>query len=670
MDNFEWRNKNVFNYKDYDYGTQASISITLSKSINLDNRNTSNINVLMSINSSGMFRNVNLSYSNLYGLVSRLKVFVNKWTELKIKCGKKLLLIKEVNSDPKLISFFIYNSDSDFGNIVFDISTFMSICKLLSSVVDKYLDLDMSMDNEIQTGYMNSMLNNRIKNIEETMSLIKTKFLNESELKIPSESKEGLDTFDQINELDEFIGGNELSNISIDELSKEDRDFKISKELKTKEIVDPKKSKTVSSSFIEDVLKTDISNFENLIISICRETDPIQKFIDVTKMSMVINNDDFKFLPDLNEKDYKSSLYIGKLTFNTAMKKYLEQGSRILNNVSVIKYKPENTFSENIDLAYDLLLIMGYIKLTKEKLELKEDDGQTNKSVTYLATRCFTDILHFSFLNKMNSDMLKSCVLKRFETYKENNFFKSYERTLKNYGLTIIDKNDITKFLDSVCSKVLGNDLYIGMAHLDLYNNGNVKIPPNNKLTIEQMINDGVRLEIEMKLSKLDPEKYISDKESELGKYLLSKYPIIQKQTPNIESSVLRVINHFGNEIPSDLKSEFIEYITDIGNKKENIDYNKFELEKFGDNIVKAIYEWNNSNKEDSFKELFSKTENSLNKSEIIEKVFGKQDDTNNIVSSENIEDILSDLNSKPKLIEDLKGNTDIEEDWLSEISL
>ena len=154
----EWKTRNVFNYKDFEYGTQASMGIAISKSINISNSNISPMLVFVSINSSGTHRNITLNYSQLVNVVSRLRTFTTKWEEIIIPFNKFNFKIKEVNDDPKLISVFIINNDSDFGNIVFDVSVLISICKMLSSILDNYLDLDASMNTEFKYESMDNRL--------------------------------------------------------------------------------------------------------------------------------------------------------------------------------------------------------------------------------------------------------------------------------------------------------------------------------------------------------------------------------------------------------------------------------------------------------------------------------------------------------------------------------
>jgi len=368
-------------------------------------------------------------------------------------------------------------------------------------------------------------------------------------------------------------------------------------------------------------LKSDISNFENIILSICREDDPTSKFLDIVRMSLK-TNDNFKFLPDISDDDYKSSLYIGKLIFNTNLKNYIEKSIKIKNSVPALKYKPETEDIDNLNLAYDLLLIMGYLKITKERLELKESDAQINKSITYLATRCFTDILYMSFLNLKNVDALKNIIMSRFKIYKENGFFKSFEDKTTSYGLALINYTDISIFVDSILSKILNNEEYLKLLHNKYYESRILKIPYVNKISLEQIINEAIKLEVDIKtIDNLDINKYLENvNNEEIKKYLLSN-EVIKERKKRTDSNILRYVKFFDNEIPENEKEEFYRYIESL-KVTDDVEYSKFNLSYFGDNIVKGIYEWNESpNREEIYTTYFSKCEQTINKRLILNKV-------------------------------------------------
>ena len=65
----EWKTRNIFSHKDYDYETQAILNIAVSKSIDISSGKISSLLTFISINSSGTHRNITLSYSQLFNLV-------------------------------------------------------------------------------------------------------------------------------------------------------------------------------------------------------------------------------------------------------------------------------------------------------------------------------------------------------------------------------------------------------------------------------------------------------------------------------------------------------------------------------------------------------------------------------------------------------------------------
>jgi hypothetical protein len=74
-------------------------------------------------------------------------------------------------------------------------------------------------------------------------------------------------------------------------------------------------------------------------------------------------------------------------------------------------------------------------------------------------------------------------------------------------------------------------------------------------------------------------------------------------------------VKSFESEIPEEYKKEFLTYIDSLS---DNFDYTKFKLNEFGDNIVKGVYEWNESNKTEKYTDFYDRCENSLMSKDLI----------------------------------------------------
>ena len=78
----------------------------------------------------------------------------------------------------------------------------------------------------------------------------------------------------------------------------------------------------------------------------------------------------------------------------------------------------------------DLLLISGYLKTYRNRMEIKTDDVSATKSIMYLAFRCFVDVFYFSVLENLSADFITTNVLEHFKHYDEKGFFKKFNENM------------------------------------------------------------------------------------------------------------------------------------------------------------------------------------------------------------------------------------------------
>jgi len=379
----------------------------------------------------------------------------------------------------------------------------------------------------------------------------------------------------QISDLEEFLG-KDMGNIKLEGIDKAGEETPIQK---------------VESRFVEAILKNDISNIEPLMNSLITKPSPIE---DLSKtIKEYFPEELFEPLPGINEKDLKSAVYFAGVFFNTVLQVYMNKGTPIPSTSPVIQYDVPVTkiHTLNMELAYDLLLIAGYIRILRSRLESKVGDASANKAILYFSMRCFTDLFVFSFLEEKRGETIKNCLISRFKYFQSQGFFKSFEETLDNYGFGPITISDIESFAEEVSKRVIGQAVNIDELHNSSFQKGVLRIPSNNNLSLEQITNEVVPFESSSKAgTDLDPEKVKSFSKEVIEIFEKGKQLRDRASKPS-GTSLSRFANWAKEDIPEKFREDFLKYVEELGEKR--FDFSKFPLEEFGEQIVKALYIWN-----------------------------------------------------------------------------
>jgi len=342
----------------------------------------------------------------------------------------------------------------------------------------------------------------------------------------------------------------------------------------------------VNSTFINDILKGDISVYENVINSLMTSDTPI---LELEKIS----GDSIQHL--INNDDLKSALYFSKLFFSCAVKNYSENQKKIPSSVPLIKFKPSGEVSSNhINFAYDLLTILGYIKVTRGRLEDFEADAVKNKSLLFLATRCYGDIFIFSFLDKKNPDVIMSSVISRFNKFREIGFFNKFDELLDANGCKPIDASDISYFVEELITKVISQDTpVINDYHNTLFENDQLRIPAKNNLQIEQITKEVIKLEIGERFEKEVDVTEISDEVIKLFSEKPKKSKP-KKKTTGKKPNIVRFFEKFIGEVPEDHKPWLAKIAKRLMTEEfdprwfSNID----DASEFGETILVGLHRW------------------------------------------------------------------------------
>ena len=99
-------------------------------------------------------------------------------------------------------------------------------------------------------------------------------------------------------------------------------------------------------------------------------------------------------------------------------------------------------------------------------------------------------------------------------------------------------------------------------------------------------------------------------------KDIVEKPPEVKKESV---SNILKTVKFFNNEIPEKYRNEFFNYIENLKNNNYDFSNSIYEEEELGDNIVKALYVWNESdNKKEPLTTFRTKLEDCLLTKELI----------------------------------------------------
>ncbi len=639
-----WFNQTLLTYKDKEFGTDGYLRISFVTSTkDFINFNPIKFNITIS---NQLNKSCNLNIQQSTDLLSSIRTVIQNPTKIYnennyqiLKRWNNLELVFEFvidqNSNSQVVRITLRSNENDFTKIIIPFNIFQVLSLRLKYFVDNYDNFCTSISNLfIQKEILKT--NKQILNSLNSLPSKLIDFTNTSGTDKNNKSKENNSEFKKnieisentIEELDNFLGGAEMTNV---------------KNISEFENI-PSKQENIQeyNSKFFNCLDNNLENFEKILIEAEANPDPIifitNKLLKDKMMMKNINN--FNIIPDISENDLKSLLYISKLNCNITIRSNIEKGISIPSSIVLLKYKLDNkvdTYNENIELAFDLLMVNGYFRALRRKLESKIDDAMINKSIVYLILRNYTDMLTFSFLENLPKiDVIKTNIISRFKYYNRIGVFDVYKKLLGTYNCTDIIDIDIGNFIDEVLEKVIGKSPFIDELHKKLYNQGSVRLSYENRLSQDQIINEVIPNEINEKMGI----KNLNDMSEEVEKIFSTK---LEKHNVKINkkqnSNLYRLINQYRNEIPEKIRNDFLEMIQKLGDNPINFDDIKYSLETFGENIIKILYIWdpiNDLKVLSNFKYLFEKFENEIMTKELILVKLKVKEDKKNIEQNNN----------------------------------
>jgi hypothetical protein len=588
-----WFSQTIQTYKDKVYGTEGYLRIAIiSNSDDHKNFNPPKLNITIQNTHS---KNLSLSGENALELAMSLGQAIKSF-----EGQEKLEIVKKFKADLQfvieifqhegkdLVKFTLLTNSSDFTVVVVPMfPTFIFFGKVVKDFSNNYFNICQNMFYKTFDSYHKEV----ILQIPSVIKGMSTQIDMPDEREDPQIDKEELEkTTTTIKDLDNFIGGSEMTNIKVPEIDNHKIEDKENKPTFT----------DVDSKLVTNILKNDLSSLENLISGLSVSRNPIEDF----KKRLIEDggySEHFDPLSDIKEDDFKSLCYISRFTFLMFQKNYVEHGTLIPQSFSPLSFKTEKYIDENIELAYDLLLFSGYVRLLRTKLEMKIPNAVENKSIFHLAFRCFMDPFIFSFISRIEKDQLVSIILNRFRCYNDRGVFDKYKTSCMSFGVDEINEHDIRNFIENLAQVILGNGGIptIDKLHKAGYESKTLRLTTQNDFNLEQITNEVIPLEVGVKLNNnevtdelIEKIKIKEDISDEVIAFFKKKHTVKKEPVKKGSSNLKKMIDKFRDEVPEDLRDTFYEFIDDLGDK--DFYFNKVDLpyEQFGDKIIKLLYLW------------------------------------------------------------------------------
>lgn len=654
-------NQNMIYFKDNTYNSGGSLEISFSSSTN-DFKTFSSPKLFISVIGENNLRRIcNLSYVDSVDLFSSIKDVIKNISSIYSNGNSNVLIkkyqfdrtlkfefIKINNGGDEVVAISIIHSNSDFTKVIVPYSVFFSFSVgILKYFVNEFVKISFMFTNRnlfTQILEENKQIKNGILSLPSSLVHKQDSTIGVSP-SVPLEQVE--DNFENVNNISETI--NDFDNF----LGKDMENIKVPDLENTSLIEEKPKNLEITSLFINKTLNRDLSVLESMVTASITKPDPMVTLFESFRLSMNLDKS-FSFLPNISTSDLKSLLYISKIYHDMYLNLYTNQNYAIPSSFSISKYKVnnlENVDYFNIQLAYDLLLIIGYLKIYRSRMEARDSDGNRNGSIFYLRLRTFLDPLIYSFLDENKGKIISTNLCSNFEKYSNVGFFDHYQKILEENNSEKITLNDIRNFCEELNEKVLKTgilSLNTDQKHQELFDAEFLKLKYDNNLSIEQIINELVPLEvyknigIDVRENSPDMTKILENikiSDEVLDIFYNRKSDIKDKKEQ--QSNLSKVVRFFNNEVPIEFRDDFYKYIDEeVKYEKFNYFNEKFNMIELGENIVKSIYVWNESeNKKEPYTTFRTKLEECiLTKDLIIAKYEDKREEVVEIGEDWNLE--------------------------------
>lgn len=588
-ENTKWFSQTVLTHKDKFYGTDGYLRVSISTNtadykffnppifnISITNNYQKSYNINIS-NAEDLLESFEKALKQLNGDNSVVEKKYQKDTKIYFKFAL------EQSSQERVVVIELISNESDATKIIIPLKpTFQSLLRRLRKFVEKYDRLCMDL-----LGY--SINNEQVQIIQQLPSLIKGI---SSQISIPDSIldsraaeppyKEETETETSINDLDKFLG-DDMDNIKIPEIEED----KVEKKETLVEYESP---------FIEKMLENDLTKLESKLNSFAVSRTAVLDLAQDIKKNIQIDP-----LRGINDEDKKSLAYLSSLFHYLYSKAYTINETPIPISIPILKCNVTDR-EENLEFAKDVLMIIGFFRTVRRRLEAKFQNAYENKSMVYLFLRCFMDSYAFSYLDKMDKNDITAAIVGRYKYFDSLGVFDKYKTLLRDNNCSSIDERDIQSFVQELNENIISDTKPITELHENFFMSNNVALPSKNQFSLEQITNEIVLVEVDQKLGydlknseiieKLK-EKGVTDEILNFfkGKKKVKKTSKVEKITP-----LQRYLTQFKQDIPEAIRDEVLNYVKELGNKPFDFSDCPWDIDKLkeiDENVIKALYVWN-----------------------------------------------------------------------------
>ena len=561
------------NTEDYKYFNPPMFNISISNANNY--QKTANLNIQHAEDLVESFQKV---ISTLNGDDIVVEKHYNKMSKLYFKFSV------DASSGDRVVIIEIFSNDSDAVKIIIPAKpTFQSLGKRLKSFVENYDKICINLLNNAINFESNQIIKQLPGLIKGISSQI-TEQVNIPDSRAPEPEAEEVAITDTVNyDFDKFLG-EDLENIKIPEIEEGG-------------IIEQKEESPVvvaiESPFMDKVLRNDLFNLESKLTSFAVSSNPVLDMAEDLRSQL-----GFDVLTGINEDDKKSLAYVSKVMTDYNSKAYTINNVPIPDKTPTLKFKGKDT-EENIELAKDLLTIIGFMRILRRRLETKFDNSYDSKAMVYMYLRFIMDGYCFSFLQNFTHTEIKSAITNRFKCFNDIGVFDAYHKIIETNNCTPIKQLDLEAFADEVYDTIVKTPM-IDEVHEMLHANKSLKLPSKNTFNLEQIINEFVVLEVNqmMGFDFSDESAVAKLKESGISDPMLKFFTANKqvKKSGGIKTKKItplqRVVEKFKQDIPDQYQEEVLDYVTKLGLKKFDFSKCTWPLEEFDDRVVVAFYVW------------------------------------------------------------------------------
>jgi len=628
--NTQWFSQTLMTYKDKAYATNGYLRLSLSTNTeDFKYFNPPTINISISNNYQ---KSINLNIQNARDLLRAFKAILKQLNGEEINLQRKyqkdtvihFTFKVDTNNNTRIVIIEIRNNESDFTKIVLPLeSVFESFAACIREFTENYMTICSNLFVQSIQSECVQIIHNLPNLIKGISSQIVSKIPADAEIqdsRAPEVEIEAVkETAATINDLDKFLG-DDMKNIDIPEIEKVEKE--------SEKLVE------IDSPFVKRYLDGDLKNLEISVSNYFMTPAPLIEMAKDIKLKLVhdIKDENFSMMPGVSDDDLKSMVYISKLQPSIMYQNFLNASVPIPSAVPVIKYDTNTFTEENLEIAYDLFLFNLYVRTARRRLENKISDVIENKALFNIQLRSFTDPYVFSFLDKVDKTKLASIIITRYKYYDSIGVFDHYNDLLAKNSCPYITISDITSTVYEATEKVVGKSPYISELHKNMEIPSKLRVSSKNTLSLEQIINEILPLEIAEKTGKnikddsvieqIRQNHEISDEIVAMFREEKSKQKATKKSTTKVTSNLERLIRtQFIDEVPEQYRESFMDYILKLGNNKFDLETTEFPIDEFGDNVIKALYLWDPENDPvvgKNYKQYFLKVEQELMERDLI----------------------------------------------------